>query len=134
MAPNQAKKARDEFVTGAGSACLLHCDQCPNRNLSEELARCLTGEANASMRRRIIRHDAFMHPKIKAAQPHEIGHLDFVNCRAVRAILVGDDVIASSGGITASPGRADRLKHRDTILDYRGMLGRQGDFDSKLFR
>src|SRR5476649_1214892 len=48
------------------AAVLFNADQRPHRNLGEEPASGFARQTNATMRRRIIRHDALVHSEIKA--------------------------------------------------------------------
>jgi len=69
---------------------LLYRHQRSNWNLGEEFAGSIARHANTSVRRRIIWNHAFVHSKIETAQPHKVGHFDFIDGRAMTAFFVGD--------------------------------------------
>ena len=86
------------------------------------------------MRGRIIRDHALVHSKIEATQAHEIRHFDMVNGRSVVALLIRNDVIARTGGISTATGRADGVENRYAILDQRNVLRSKRNLDMQLFR
>src|ERR1700730_6228736 len=88
---------------------LFDRDEGADRDLGEEFAGGVARQPDAAVGSGIIRNDSFVHSEIEAANPLQVGHLDFVDRRPMVAIFVGDDVLAPAGGKTFPPGGADRV-------------------------
>ena len=75
-----------------------------------------------------------MHAEIETAQPHEIRHRDFVDGGAVVPLLICNDIIADWRIEPGATGRNLCRENCDAILDQRGMLRSERNFDSQLVR
>ena len=83
---------------------LLDRDDGADRNFGEKFSGSVAGQSDAAMGGGIIRHHAFVHSKIKTAQPHKIRHVHFVNCGAMDPVFVSNNEIAGVGGISTAAG------------------------------
>src|SRR5438128_11849642 len=107
---------------------LLNGDDGADWDFSKEFSRSFAGQTNAAVGRGVIRHDAFVHSEVETAQPHEIGHIDVINGRAVIAFSVSDNEIATLGGIAVPTGRTGRVQNWHAISDERHVLRSERNF------
>ncbi|PYK90574.1 MAG: hypothetical protein DME35_05395 [Verrucomicrobia bacterium] len=121
----RALQSRPDFV-------LLNGDDGADWDFSKEFSRRFAGQTNTAVGRGVIRHDAFVHSEVETAQPHEIRHLNLVNGRPMVAILIGNDVIATLGGIPVPTGRTGRIQNWHAISDERHVLRSERNFYAQM--
>src|SRR5882724_13471542 len=111
---------------------LLHAHEGADRNFRKEFSCGFAGQTNAAVRGRIIWHYALVHPEIKTAQSHEVGHIDMINGRTMIAFFVSDDEIAALGGIAVTTGGTGRIQNRHAVLDQRHVLRSERNFYAEM--